>query len=205
MNDIGMKLREARKSKGLTLRDVAEKTGLSYQAVGQYERGVRKVSASQLVKICSAIGIPITRIIDDQEEASFYTESLIEKPDSIEFDSQPHKGGLYGVYTKGFRVFDEVRQKLPQLIEEGKINKEASDVIVSNFESAAFHLNSIVADTMASLNKLFGDDAGKTAIWFLNLYSKLTQAGRERLIENIEDFASIPKYLEVEENDQEES
>lgn len=62
---IGESIREIRKSKKMTMKELGEKIGLSEQAIGNYERGDRQPNIKILNKIIDALGIKITDLIDD--------------------------------------------------------------------------------------------------------------------------------------------
>jgi transcriptional regulator with XRE-family HTH domain len=60
---IGEKLQAARKLKGLTQEQVADKVGLSRTYYAQIERGERNPSTTVITAIISAIGVDITDIL----------------------------------------------------------------------------------------------------------------------------------------------
>lgn len=53
------KFRQIRKQKGLTLKQVAEDTGVSTDLIGKYERGERKPKIETLVKLSEYYSVPI--------------------------------------------------------------------------------------------------------------------------------------------------
>jgi repressor LexA len=61
--NLGERIREARLSKGLTIQDVANKLGVSYQNISQYERGIRNPKPATLQKIAAALGVPVSRLV----------------------------------------------------------------------------------------------------------------------------------------------
>lgn len=44
---------------GLSQSDLGERLGIAYQQVQKYESGFNKLSASRLVDVCEALGVPI--------------------------------------------------------------------------------------------------------------------------------------------------
>ncbi len=58
--NIGFRLRELRKEKNLTMKQLAEKIGLTEQAISQYERGIRTPSSNITDKLCEALDIKKT-------------------------------------------------------------------------------------------------------------------------------------------------
>jgi transcriptional regulator with XRE-family HTH domain len=63
---IGARIKAARTAAGMTQMDVARRTELSLQAVGDIERGiVRDPHISSLRQIARALGIPVTQMLED--------------------------------------------------------------------------------------------------------------------------------------------
>jgi transcriptional regulator with XRE-family HTH domain len=61
---LGQNIKKYRKQKGLTLKQVGNKLGMSEQAIGQYERGERQVAAGMLNKIADALGVTIGKLVE---------------------------------------------------------------------------------------------------------------------------------------------
>jgi transcriptional regulator with XRE-family HTH domain len=68
--DIAARLKELREERGLSMRALAQKSGLSANALSMIERGRSSPSVSTLYKIADALGVPIT---------SFFAPSLPRK------------------------------------------------------------------------------------------------------------------------------
>lgn len=62
---IGAGLRRARRRKGLTLREVAESTGVTESFLSQVERDVASPSIATLRRIATALGLSIGEILDE--------------------------------------------------------------------------------------------------------------------------------------------
>ena len=56
---IGVQLREARESRGLTLRDLAEKCGLANNHISRIEQGRYNLTIDTLAEVCGALGLDI--------------------------------------------------------------------------------------------------------------------------------------------------
>ena len=52
MEDLGKRLKEIRKEKGITQREASEKLGLTRNAYTNYEMGIREPSLDTFKKIC---------------------------------------------------------------------------------------------------------------------------------------------------------
>ena len=57
-NEVGKRLREARKAAGLTLRELAARVGIAnYQTIDNIERGRQRASVDQIESLARALGI----------------------------------------------------------------------------------------------------------------------------------------------------
>jgi len=67
---IAERIKKARKVAGLTQKDVADKMGVFFTLISQYERGIITPKVEQLQKIADALGVPLYNLIapDDPEE-----------------------------------------------------------------------------------------------------------------------------------------
>ncbi len=63
--EIGRKIRELRKQKGLTLKHLANRTGLSVSLISQIELAKTSASVSTLYKIASALGVKMSYFFSD--------------------------------------------------------------------------------------------------------------------------------------------
>ena len=60
-NEVGLRLREARKAAGLTLRELAARVGIAnYQTIDNIERGRQRASVDQIESLAHALGISPT-------------------------------------------------------------------------------------------------------------------------------------------------
>lgn len=64
MGDLGKNLRTARKRLGLTLEEVAERSGVQAGEVSRIERGLRDPQVSTLEKLATAVELPPGRLLD---------------------------------------------------------------------------------------------------------------------------------------------
>ena len=66
----GLKLRELRIEKGLTLNDLSERTGLPASSVSKMENGKTEITFGKLVKFSEALGVDITALLGSQSHAN---------------------------------------------------------------------------------------------------------------------------------------
>lgn len=67
--ELGAKLKAIRRSKGVTLQQIADQTGLSKSFVSQIETGAANPSIASLKKITDVLGIPLAALFHAGEEA----------------------------------------------------------------------------------------------------------------------------------------
>jgi transcriptional regulator with XRE-family HTH domain len=67
---IGLRLRELRLLRGMTLQQLGAAIGLSYQGVQRYEAGRNAITAARLEKIAETLGVPVTYFFDAEAVAA---------------------------------------------------------------------------------------------------------------------------------------
>ncbi len=80
---IGLRMRTARKSRGITQSEISKKTNLDQSHISRIENGTADGSPNQILSIARAIGIPIAQLFDDQDEAAKKVADLSDE--AIEF------------------------------------------------------------------------------------------------------------------------
>lgn len=68
---INQKIRQIRKEKKITLKELSELTQLSVSFLSQVERGVSSMTITSLKRIANALDIPLREIVDVEEEETF--------------------------------------------------------------------------------------------------------------------------------------
>ncbi len=66
--DVGPRLRELRKERGISARALAAELGISPSAISQIERGVLRPSVSRLIAITDALGVPLASVFDTRTD-----------------------------------------------------------------------------------------------------------------------------------------
>ncbi|RME87810.1 MAG: helix-turn-helix domain-containing protein [Anaerolineae bacterium] len=88
--NVGLRLRELRQSRKMSIRGLAQLSGLSANALSMIERGRTSPSVSTLYKLAEALGVPITDFftpVPEQHEVVF-----------MKSDERPHLPFLRGVW-----------------------------------------------------------------------------------------------------------
>jgi transcriptional regulator with XRE-family HTH domain len=62
---FGRRLREARKARGMSQDDLAERTGIHSTAIGRYERSEREPLAGTIIRLARGLGVPPGELLED--------------------------------------------------------------------------------------------------------------------------------------------
>lgn len=86
--EIGRKMKEFRKRKGISQEGLAELVGLSFQQIQKYEAGTNRLNTDKLQDVANALSVPVSAFFEDQPIESLpFTEQerkLIESFRSIQ-------------------------------------------------------------------------------------------------------------------------
>jgi putative transcriptional regulator len=106
--EFSERLKDLRKQVGLTQVDVAEKLGISQPAYASWERGVKKPTQENLVKIAQVLNVSVDYLVGNSEEKS-------DELDNIELLFRMNSKGLTdsekAVFKKELIEFMEERKK----------------------------------------------------------------------------------------------
>ena len=76
MSDFGTELRARRRSRKMTLKQLAEKTGLSISLLSEIERGLAQPSMSSLKRISQAMDLSVFTFVKEQTDSNGYQHRL---------------------------------------------------------------------------------------------------------------------------------
>jgi len=68
--DIGRMIKQARRLKGMTQTEVAEKMGITYQQVQKYEKGKSELTIRRLKQIASVLDVPLSAFLPEGASAA---------------------------------------------------------------------------------------------------------------------------------------
>ena len=180
----GERIREKRKSKGITLAQLAERVGVTASAISQYERGKLDPTRAVSFKIAIALECRLEDILSSEDIARYgittnennnYTSALISQQEfrSIIIKSETHVLDLVESLSIPATFLTSVT---------GIIRNDDSFDILSvdhDFRGGPFHI------------------IGEEAAALLSVYMRLNADGRIRLIEHAYDLLEVSKYKET--------
>ena len=200
-NAVGERIRKLRKERGLTLKDIALRSGYGYQTVASYENGSRRVGIEQAMRLSGALGCALRDILGDGGADAF---AVLE---GVRLDDLPAMARCAPCAAirdplaySGARVEAEALDAA-KLRQEGEASQEAAPNVrqggEASLEAARYmeYLASNYGAIIALLDQCLGEGAGLIALRMLSAYSHLNAAGRERCIELMEDLGSIPRFM----------
>ena len=122
MNSVSEAIKKARKSKGLTQKELGNLLGVSEVMIGQYERGVRNPKIEMLSKISAALDIPLSSLLPDDLAAEEHDREFQKACETLE--------------DAGFSVFQDEKDQERGLFqiahpEHGTVAAETEDYIIS--------------------------------------------------------------------------
>ncbi len=86
MDRIAAKIRSARKARGLTQRELADKVGIDQGFLSRVERGEKGLTTDGLRRVCQALDIPVAEVLGDETPASGIARKIIgddQAPDGL--------------------------------------------------------------------------------------------------------------------------
>ncbi len=115
---IGSRLRRRRKALRMTLKDVAQSTGLAESFISQLERGVHTGSVRTLQKICEVVGLDVGDLFTSSEVAAPRVRRFV-----------PSEGFSFGINASKLRLtprnFDHLEVFLGMFEPHGSTGVEA--------------------------------------------------------------------------------
>ncbi len=78
---LGLSIRNARRSKGVSMEDLGQALGVSYQQIQKYETGASRISVKALSQIAAYLGIQIVELLPNQKKSSYEAARLYVEAD----------------------------------------------------------------------------------------------------------------------------
>lgn len=111
---VGDRIKEIRKEKHLTQKELGEKLGVSYQMIAQYENGKRNPKPETLKKIADALEVPVSSL-------GFYdmmVDSFLKQENPLAMDIfNLFAGQPTNIAQRGLDVLDPLKESLVESAE----------------------------------------------------------------------------------------
>ena len=98
---IAKRIREARNKAGFTQKEVADRLGMTYQAISNYERGINRIEVSILSALCNLYGTTVPEILQG--------EDYEQKKNPVQFEeyNPTHRIPILGRISAGLPLYAE--------------------------------------------------------------------------------------------------
>lgn len=171
----GQRIRAARTSKGMTQAELADRLGIPYQSIGQWERDVRKPKYETLCRIAKALEVSVSDICSIEQIGSSALQHLKSTSDHV----QETLLQVSVFLSKCIGKYDNAKQNGASEEELGRMEKEIRAI------------GSIQRELSEHCRLLTQLEAETTILFGLE---NLSEEGKKRVLEYIEELTEIPKY-----------
>lgn len=131
--DLGNQVRRLRNRRNLTLQDLAGLTGLSKPNLSQIENNFVTPPIATLLKIATALGVPIGYFFQDSHQES--TMTVVRKEDRYGVAKGPHISHIGYQYEP--LAYPKIDKNMEPFIVEME-EREASDIVFNNHRGEEF-------------------------------------------------------------------
>ena len=185
-NDIGTRLRKIRKDRGLTLKDIAQRTGYSYQTIAAYEKGARRVGVEQALRLSQALGCTLRDLLGEVQDDAFQVE------DGVNLYNLPERVSQ----APCIAIRDPLAYVCSQAEAEAYGALDSRERTQESLEAVRYmeFLSTNYEAVIALLDECLGAGAGLIALRMLSAYARLNGPGRERCVEMMEDLSEISRF-----------
>lgn len=142
MSQIGRRISKLRKEQNLTQVELADKLGITYQAVSNWERGDTMPDISKLAELSEILGVSIDELLENNKQAKVIKQIINEEVVDLQLFTKEELGDFLPLvkpsqFEKSFNDYDDIPFELfiillPYLDEEqvddwamNKINNDA--------------------------------------------------------------------------------
>lgn len=167
----GERIKAARLRAGLTQQELADKIGISYQGIGQWERDARNPKIETLSKIAAALNVPVRYLMGYDELRDVATHKI------------STRDMLQDLLTE--RNIDALAQLMgttPELVQGFFDIDDAFDAHI--MRALLYQISSTLS----------GDEADSKEAYLLTMFRKLNYEGKEKAVERVEELTEVPKY-----------
>lgn len=184
--NIGQKIKELRKKRGLTQKELGKRLNVSYQMIAQYESGRRKPKIEQLRKIAQALSVDLSEFTSDnfrelpEFKLEVYGTAITNLIEQIKEGPCPLSKDMSNI------LLEELNQciKKAYAIEDIELLKD-------------FYLESEIKFSHKYLNALmkeYSEYSLTDVVNLLNYYLMLSEDAQNKVIEYEMDLYEVPLY-----------
>lgn len=185
----GELIREARKKKGLTQRELGELLGMSDVGVAQWEKGLRNPRLETRQRIAKALDIDVTALMSDSEREDYF-ELFGTEQERVQLALAEIKRGIVSKTKKA--------QEYGGIATQEKKRGWAIDMAHEMADKFYVPINSILAEIcLDNIPELAPGEAHSKTNEILELLDMLNADGYEAALRHIRELVQIPDYKKV--------
>lgn len=196
---IGNRMRQARRSKGLTQEQLGKLCGMADSAVRRYESNKGNPTIATLNRIAEALEVSPQYLLSGSKHGSVsvyangicaYRASSAEELNSMISDRDP---GSYKIVFQAPGIVITVDN-------DSCATQEQIDAVISICNNAASSANTVRAVELfgniggTAENIVAGMPLDKPSFALLTAFSQLNEEGQAKAVERVEELTEIPKY-----------
>lgn len=172
--DIGLNLKDLRKAKGLTQKELSEKTGIPLTDIQLFERGAGKYfpTEDELLRLSEVFGIVPEHIKGTRVTQKWILEAM-ERNKKLQDSSPPVKNIIFNATP------DPEWAELEKKMEDGTITQAEAQRYSDLMEQGYASLRKSIPELKARLQRMV---------------EQLNDAGQQKLEDYAQDLARIPEY-----------
>jgi Predicted transcription factor, homolog of eukaryotic MBF1 len=182
--NIGKNIKNFRKNKKLTQKQLADIIGVSVVTIQNYENGRREPNMETLKKIASALDIKLNDLLLDELDS--FTNSLKNNIEKLANNNPKHDNVLSSFETalssltemKKTKSIDEFQLELDKFLKQVNATRDILEnkLAVSNALGTFFYSNAIIKKFNFDFKKLSNDEFNEISQYmFLAIYIKLSE------------------------------
>lgn len=181
---VGQNIKKARKSKGMTQKDLGTLLGVSQAAIGQFENEKSTPKIETIQKIAAALAVPISDLIQSSPEIDPNSlHSITSSVEKIQKKYNHDSSALVSV-QKGIKEANKVRKNIHSIENLSKDIQKIREIQ----DFAQRYTDTVPSDNTDIVELSLAD------IVLLDVFHTLNEQGQDKIIIYLDDIAGNPKY-----------
>ena len=174
--DFNIVIKDLRKKKNLTQRELAKETGISFSMITKYEQGLNTPSIENLRKLADFFGVSISEFVVPKTKKEFLGHLILSDEDKIididnyDFNKNEKKfkkiaGGREYIYhilkfleCAGFEIYIDIKKNVFNIRSEDPAYAINCFLTINNFQFSVQFLRNILIDYSYKFFKEFSDN-----------------------------------------------
>ncbi len=170
---IGQRIRATRRKAGMTQKELAQKLGIPFQGVSQWENGSRNPKPETIEKIADAIGVDYIDLIPKNLQGVYLVAYMLKRPKMTVED----ENGDIIIQGAGRRI--DLSKKHPEMVVPSDLAPDEAQRLMDERVQAADEASRAISASMKQLGQSM---------------AKLNPDGWQEAVKRVEELTEIPRY-----------